>query len=190
MIYYTIIYLQPNSWGFPAISCPVWPVGFAVLSTALGCCPKDKGRRGMNDFDPTETTISLSVERASSSLRLREVRACVCVCVFHVRWQGQVTDKCWPCLSYLISPYTPTDFFNITLPDAKGPPFFCKRWPPPKSNKGKYSTSSSLYKGSPLSELHVSKDYKYVITNFAWSAVSRTVLAFHIAVSRDDLCLY
>ena len=42
-------------------------------------------------------------------------------------------------------------------PEAKKPSRSCKRWPPTKTNRGKYSATSSLNKGSASSEVHVSR---------------------------------
>ena len=56
----------------------------------------------------------------------------------------------------------PENLFNTKHPDAKKkkkkkPSRLCKRWLPPKTNRRKYSTISSLNKGSPSSEVHVSR---------------------------------
>ena len=40
------------------------------------------------------------------------------------------------------------------------PSHSCKLWPPPETNRGKYSSTCSLNKGSPCSEVHVSRKPK------------------------------
>ena len=54
-----------------------------------------------------------------------------------------------------INPYMPRDFFNAAW--CKKPSCCCKRWLPPKNNRGKHLTSSALNKGSSSSEVHVSR---------------------------------
>ena len=56
----------------------------------------------------------------------------------------------------------PRDSLNAKYPGAKKPSRSCKRRPPPKrKRREKYSTISSLNKGSPSSEVHVSRMPKF-----------------------------
>ena len=50
------------------------------------------------------------------------------------------------------------------MPSCKNPSRSYKRWLPLKNNKGNYSTTSSLNKGSPSAEVHVSRG-KYSTTS-------------------------
>ena len=56
-----------------------------------------------------------------------------------------------------INPYMPPDVFNAEYPDAKSLPFAANGGFLQKNNRGKRSTASSLNKGSPSSEVHVSR---------------------------------
>ena len=47
--------------------------------------------------------------------------------------------------------------FTLNTLKQKKPSRFCKRWPPTKNNREKHSATSSLNKGSPSSEVRVSR---------------------------------
>ena len=74
-----------------------------------------------------------------------------------------------------VNPYNYAQRFYLTLNTLmhKAFPFSYKRWPLPKSNRGKYSATSSLNKGSPSSEVHVSRMPK-------WCSANKTSYAFWI----------
>ena len=121
-----------------------WTTGSLTYVCALFACICTRGTSyPFAPLRPTTTTLFIAVSNhfeinLLNALSLR----------FHI-----------PLLGFL-NPYIPRDLLKLKPLMKKAFPPFRKLWPPPETNGEKHSTTSSLNKRSPSSELHVSRTPK------------------------------